>query len=458
MVTYCDKMIANCNLAICKNLESTGAFDRGMVSVNILSQLRNLLDNIGVKFYLSSSGSSVSCQKYYDLIEQGKSFINTQAQLRDLKHLHSLLQISASHYTLDPENSERLMLKYYVYLRRIRELVADRFGIHILDNLERFPLNTDKSLNQYYTAIAESIENINLANAQTYEKRFYIYNTRPVVINDTIYYEVTLSLANERTSKFDQIIAFTKHELLPYYASRLRMTAIEISLFGIHIPVMIVLDWEPSIRLCEISNIGKIFGMTISADKTKEYSNLMSYLKRNLCSLTDMVDLDEHGFKTALSIIRHEAKNTDISDLLTKCHELVKSKNEGHNVVRYLLYRMNNRIIRSQYDTKQCKGLSNLHLSIKSKPFDRMPFSFSLFNHNPRFGDLIEAIPANGHEPELFARYLSNNAEQNSMLYTPMSELERFGDLKGLADEYNRRLYSKHTNAGIDLYDKYAFI
>jgi hypothetical protein len=39
-----------------------------------------------------------------------------------------LLQASVSHYTLDRDPSERLMLKYYEYLLRTRDLAKDVLG------------------------------------------------------------------------------------------------------------------------------------------------------------------------------------------------------------------------------------------------------------------------------------------------------------------------------------------
>lgn len=39
-----DKRIYSCNEAICKNIESLQANERGLLSQNILSQLRNFLE------------------------------------------------------------------------------------------------------------------------------------------------------------------------------------------------------------------------------------------------------------------------------------------------------------------------------------------------------------------------------------------------------------------------------
>lgn len=384
--------------------------------------------------------------------------MNSNGQYKVIRKFHELLQISTSHYTLDQENSERLMLKYYAHLWNIRKLVKEQLGMSILGNLESFPLNTDSSLNQYYRAIADCMANIDLRNASTSETIFYIYKSKPVIADDSLIYELTLSPANERASKFEHIIAFCENELPPYYALRIRTTNTEINLSGMRIPVTLVVDWEPSIRMCEIRNLGKILGIDIPNRKTNEYHDFMAFLKESQYSLTELISLESRQFYQAVARIQRRSKTQYISNLLKKCRNIVNAGKEGHNVIRYLLYKVNNKVIRQQYSKEQCSKLSRLYLDIKCKPFDELPFSFSLFNHNPRYGDLLDAIPAAGHEPEFLARRLAINAEQNGMLYTPEKELDCFGNLKTIADTYNNSLYNKHRLSGIDFFNGFAYI
>lgn len=107
-----DKAIYDSNSTICNNIELLRGNERGLLAQNILSQLRNFLECIFVKIYVASGNSLV--EKDYDNICQAVKFMKTkQGQYRFLNQFHRLLQISVSHYTLDPDSSERLMLKYY---------------------------------------------------------------------------------------------------------------------------------------------------------------------------------------------------------------------------------------------------------------------------------------------------------------------------------------------------------
>lgn len=55
-----DKRIYSCNEAICKNIESLQANERGLLSQNILSQLRNFLECVFLKIYVASGNSWIS--------------------------------------------------------------------------------------------------------------------------------------------------------------------------------------------------------------------------------------------------------------------------------------------------------------------------------------------------------------------------------------------------------------
>ena len=144
-----NKAIYACDDVICRNIESFTTEQRGLLSQNILSQLRNFVENIFVKVYISLGGEPQ--RKDYDTIRVACSYVKAlQGEYRFLSQFHKLLQISVSHYTLDPDSSERLMLKYYEYLLRIRILMKEKFGMKLLANLSQFPLNTDKTFTLYY--------------------------------------------------------------------------------------------------------------------------------------------------------------------------------------------------------------------------------------------------------------------------------------------------------------------
>ncbi|HTN99624.1 MAG TPA: ATP-dependent RecD-like DNA helicase, partial [Microthrixaceae bacterium] len=90
--------------------------------------------------------------------------------------------------------------------------------------------------------------------------------------------------------------------------------------------------------------------------------------------------------------------------------------------------------------------LSGLKLQYGCIPFDTMPFCTSLVGHNPRYWDLVQSLDVAGRAHELLARRVRNNVERHGILYTPVGELEEFGDLQSTASTYNNGLYYRHTD------------
>ena len=122
---------------------------RGEISQDILSQLRHFVEHILLKIY--ANGNDI--EDTQDNVKQAVKYAKNQEWLRYLSRFHHFLQVSVSHRTLEEENLERLMLKYYEYLLRIKTMLHDKYSLDVLYNLEQFPIETDESLNEYYLKI-----------------------------------------------------------------------------------------------------------------------------------------------------------------------------------------------------------------------------------------------------------------------------------------------------------------
>lgn len=140
-----DNYILQCNDIINKNIKAGLLLnDRGFMSQNILGQLRNLIDHICVKIFIADGGKKA--EKEYDNIKNATAYVKRGNSLNFLGRFHEFLLISASHYSFDGDSSERLMLKYYEYLLRTKNYMKERFGMDLLEDLDKFPLDTDPAL------------------------------------------------------------------------------------------------------------------------------------------------------------------------------------------------------------------------------------------------------------------------------------------------------------------------
>ena len=452
-----DKAILETNDVICENISIIGDYERGFASQNILAQIRNFVEYIAVKIH--SNGADVDPNDY-ELNVAALKYVQCRGELRFLYRFHEMLQKSVSHYTVDKDGSERLMLKYYEHLLKIKAYLKQNYSLDVLQNIQDFPLNTDTELADYYAKIAERIEESSAySRPVTYNDRYYVQKVKPFFVNQKIYYEVTLTAANSNTSKFDRVIAFTSCEIIDNYAIKFSIHNDLIHVLDKNMTVLIIDDYEVSIRPCEWDNFADIFGPKISCSTTSiEYKELMRFLTNVRMSLSELVSSDESYYNAVKDQITVFAHSIKIYDILDQCREIIVNNKPGSNILRYLLYKMNNRVIKWQRNNSTCPELSNLYLNYGCIPFDQMPYCTSLRQHNPKIYDLLESIPTETHEHEFLARLVKNNTEIDSHLFTKKAEIEGFADVDKLIQNYNNSLYYRHGGRRLKEYKGYIYI
>lgn len=453
-----EQQVQSANSVICRHIDSHSN-DRGFLSQNVLAQLRNLVEGLIVWAHLNDP----SAEFHYDQVGTALNVAKANSRLRLLSRFHDLLQASVSHYTLDGDPSERLMLKYYEYLLRTRDLAQAEFGITLLSNLDIFPIDLDPSLHEYYEKIAARINAMpTTPSSNPRTERYYIHSSRPFFVDGRIYYEVTFYLAHNRTSKFDRVIGFTSIDVTDKYAASLELVSDTITVLDQTMPIMIIRSWEVSIRPCEFDNFARFFDQTIRVRSDHaEYRNLMYYLTTTHSNLIDLMDMTDASYASIRTwALTGSQRSPLVFSMLDSARVLIRANRPGSRLLRYLMLRMNNQIIKGQFDVNKCAGLSQLRVSWSCKPFDTMPFCTSPRGHNPRFADLAESLDATNRQHELLARRVRNNVEQHGMIYTPASDLEDFGDLDKLIAQHNQLLptNARHSPRKLSQANGHVFI
>lgn len=448
-----DTAILTIDKAICKNIDRFDDSERGLLSQNVMSQLRNFIEHISLKAYSDSKSKNIEI--IHENIVKANNYVKVRGNLKFLSKFHKFLQPVASHYTLDEENSERLMLKYYEYLLKIKSYLKKDHDLDVLENIDKFPINTDSTTKEYYEKIAQNINKFRIKNS--YNDRYYIQKIKPFFVNYEVYYEVTFTRANDNVSKFDRIIAFTKLDISSYYAVKLYISDDTMHILGKDMPIHIIDRWEVSIRPCEIKNFTYLFGKVSKIQSSsKEYQDLMNYLTSSGLNLVELINFEDTYYNKIKNKILQKAKTIYFFNILDECRNLVKNESSGINVIKYLLYKLNNKVLKQQYSS-ECKPLSSLHLSYGCIPFDQMPFNTALINHNPRLFDLFDCIEASNREHELFARLIKNNIEIKGELYTAKNNINNFNNIDKLMKKYNRQLYYKHTHRKLKSYKDFIY-
>lgn len=444
MPTIIDR-IKTIDKTICRHLDNVDGKTRGIISQDVIAHLIAFVEHIMLNFYSHNR----DIPNTEDNIQKGIEYAQTTSELKELYRFHKYLNIVAIHYSLDEDSSERLMLKYYKYLLTIQTIVRKSWGLEILHNLDKFPLNTDTSLEEYYKKISEKLEMYDTelsANGDTY----YIQKLKSFFVNKNHYYEVTFTPAMGRTSKSHRVIAFTKIPIISNYASKFRIQETSIEVLGKTMPIALIVGWEVAIRECEFNNFASLLKGPDIKIPYSERRIICSFLTKSQYTLSELMDFPEYAYQQITFYWRSNLKSSVFIDRLDQCRKIILKKLPGQNLLRYLLFNLNNEIIKSQRDRKwnQNSRLSNLYLRYESIPFDDLPFVRSPKDHNPRLGALFSCIPKTGREPELFARFITNNAEIQGHIFTAVDEITRYKDIPNLVNSYNSSLYYKHYDRG----------
>ena len=452
-----DKAIYDTNEVICINIKCFHAFDRGFLSQNVLSQLRNFTEYIAMKAHYKDENIDPNNQ---DLRECALRQMRRNGKLVFLSKFHQMLQKSTSHYTLDKDNSERLMLKYYEFLLKIKIYLSEEFSITVLENIQDFPIYLDTELIKYYSKIAEKIDRPTPDREKLlYDDRYYIQKIKPFFIKENIYYEVTFTIAKGNVSKFDRVIAFTKKELIDNYAVKFSVYRDTIEILDRNIDILVIDEYEVSIRPCELENFAKILGLREKYSiSSKEYKRLMAFIMQTGLSLTELVSSDESYYRNIRNKVLRDVQTIKFYKVLDRCRDIIVNQHAGKNVLRYLLYKMNNKVIKQQYYRSSCYKLSELYLSFGCIPFDDMPYCTSLIQHNPKIYDLLGSISTNNREHELFARFIKNNTEVENMIFTPVEDITIFDNIDVLIEKYNATLYRTHDKRRLEKYKKFIYM
>ena len=454
-----DKDILNIDQVICANIDLIDfkKVTRALVAQNLLSFSRNLVEHIAVKLYGEGRDIVVGLQT----IKPAMEYIKRDNKYQFLRSFHGFLQETESHYTPENEGAERLALKYYKYYLLIKDFMKKQFQMDILHNINKFPIDTDKSIQEYHEKIAERLCVTRPINDLNRAQRLYVHKVVPFIAFEKVYYEVTLTPAYDTTSKFDRFVCYSSFWVPPHYSLKADIYYEEILLNEKKMPINILSTFQVSIRPCELNNYASIFGDAIDITVNHaEYRGMMTYLTKSGSSLLEIALSSDKEYQRIKNEMFAKSQVHHFEKILDKSRELILSGKEGSTVIRYLLHTMNNKVIKNQRSETVNGELSRLKLNYGCIPFDTMPFATSLIHHIPGNAALFGSIDKGGRDYEFLANYIQSNMSVNSSLYTKESDIiEHFSDVDNLIIAFNEKLYKpKHWGRRIERFGKHLYI
>lgn len=419
--------------------------NRNNISENIITYLRHFIEAVSCYVSIKDGCAYKNVTNHRDVKNMSLSYIAKYKTSKDfylcLNQFHSDLQKAISHEAiLYGDYAERLMLKYFNYLIRIKTYFNTN-GISILSNLKVFPLSLDKSLLSYYRAILTALNLAEKQNVLGETDLFYINDKKTVYIDNEYFYEYTLSVVDDNKDKGSKIIAFSKFDYFGNYAMKLSLYHSTIKIFGVFTSVEIIRKAEVQIRDCEFEKLSVILGLNYSVDKTHEYFLLARYIEKNMISLGNIVQLNENDFKDFMHEVFPFKRETKLKRIILTARNIVVRQVFGKNTLLYLLATMNNHVLSSQLlNEYKAPVKSELVLPTSICPFEKTPFCADLPETIIIPHILFETIDIAGHECELIKRKIDNETRENNILYCHSSVLSNFQNLDENIKEFNSKI------------------
>lgn len=370
----------------------------------------------------------------------------------------------------EPGQSERLMLKYYDFMWKIREMAKKKFGIGILNNLEKFPLCTNQLDQEYYELIAAAVESVEIIHPLVNMTRFYVHKKTAFYVDEERYFELTLQLAGVYATKFNRITVYTKQDISTNYSVQIAYSDSKISLWGVDSTIKVVTDWKVSIEPSCLNKMSKILHyQTKISSKYREYNALMNFLTKTGMNLLDLIDLKEIDFNEIMDKIYKNTNTKYFEEILQKLRSQYSqdSTAKGRNVVRYLLLNLREELIESVVVNRYSnKALSKeLEISTSCYPFESNPYISNLPDCNSSDKSRRNALIRIGNKKELDQAFPYLKVQDETIRTGEMyfeentlvteAEIENFNrSLDKWEREQGKRILQKDGYIYIDFYER----
>lgn len=408
--------------------------ERKEIAQAIITSLRHFAQD--VQCYVRETNNPRIFDDRYDEQVQANKYCKSQDKYNFLSEFLDCLNSSVGHQLVLGEYAERLIQKYFYYLVKIKILFRDEFHISILSNLEKYPIDLDDSFLNYYRKILHGFENLPFPNIVKRSDQYYVQKKKALFVDGILFYEYTLTNANDGVNKYDRFTAFSLIDIYPNYCIKAKILSKEISYLDVSAPYFYIIGYSVSIRACEFEKLGKIINLPGVYSKTNAYFALMEYIQKNRCSINNLILADSKGYNNVIKRCFGPRKKENLRILLNNVRVFIQTKKPGWRTILYLLYRLNNSVLKRQIANLDEKHFGDTNFSTGVYPFETNPFSSSLVMHRPKLSDLCNVFSTSEYRGEYLARVVSSTSGETETIFLPKKELLTVDDEKDIL-KYN---------------------
>lgn len=409
--------------------------NRPEISSDILPRLRHFCEAFMYKVYDEENDADL--YQTHENLKTVRKYI--QAKYYDILRLHSWLDASVGHMDFGQLQSEALVIKYIPKLISLKEFLRKQYGLRVLGNIDKYPLDLDKSVTSFYEKILSVLLHSRDTGIRFTRNQYFVQKRSMKYIQGYIFYEYVFDVSDDKANKFNTFVCYSLKNIRFDYDLKLKLAKKHIKFLNTEIVINVIFDYEYSIRPCAFKNLLYLINVDVSDGKRDEaYSMLMETIKRRNMSL---VDLMENEAET------QSLPNGYYTKFLNAIRGHIRGNKPGTNTLRFLLSEMRNGTIRAQqykpYGSMPSHNeeFDGLRIRKGTKAFDLMPFAFFPRRARPSLYSLFELFDGANAADEIFYRHIVDHINQNNVLFIKPADIgfsdERFVALK---DEFNAKL------------------
>ena len=408
-----------------------------------------------------------NCLKYYNEVNLRTAweFSLTDIKTKFLSGFLQGLRYIGLRVPQEGQN-ERLMVKYYGFLWRIREFLDQSFGVHVLANLEDFPQEICEEDKEFNYLVARSVEETLNEEKPITQNRYYIQKRTAFYVSNKRFFEYTLQLADKFATKYNRVTAYSKHEISTNYPIQIGYEETKIHLWDQPMGIKVITSWCVSIAPVVLNKLAKILRFeTRLSSRYNEYYALMNYLTETGMNFLDLVDFGDKSFHEQLSRI-YDTTNTQIfRSILEHLHNNFGSKSikNGRNTIRYALINLREDLIDSILPSNKSEVMedASIYISRGCFPFEKHPLMYNLpkkkTNGKTVSTDVLRAYGSGNaikYMPYIRIKHL---IEETGELYHKRNEVERV-ELGQTINDFNSLLRTWDKNQGCKISEEEGYV
>lgn len=361
---------------------------------------------------------------------------------------------------------ERLMLKYYGFLWKIRKYLTDTYNLSVLENLEKFPLEINDEDVEYNKLLADAIELVADNQNPIKQDRYYIQNKSAFYVGTERYFEITLQLSDKYATKYNRITVYSKKDISSNYSIQVGCAETEIMLWDNPSKIKVITNWRVSIEPAALNKLSKLLRFkTKLSSNFNEYSALMAFLTESGMNLLDFIDLQDAYFNERMEHIFRGVKTKYFKIILIYLHKKFNdtSTEFGKNTIRYTLIKLREELLEELLPEDAEGALSSdyVYLTKKCYPFEKNPILYNLprnkTNGQTISKDVIRAVGSkkiSSYLPYIRVEHLINSTGE---LYHLKEKVE-VEEINQTLTEYNVQLTLRDKQNGQELREEKEFV